>query len=208
MTDAIGSLDVAWAVADRPRSGENVSGDRHLVQRRGEQVLAVVVDGLGHGPVAAEAAERALAALAGSKSWHLVDMFQLCHLALSGSRGVVMSAAVLDLQLATVTWSGIGNVEGVVITPGRAGKDSLTTRSGVVGYDIPRLYAPTHAIAPGSCLVLATDGIKPGFDTSVRPGEAPERSAQRILADHGHSNDDALVLVLLTRDGRSHVPGP
>jgi len=49
VTDAIGSLDVAWAVADRPRSGESVSGDRHLVQRRGEQVLAVVVDGLGHG---------------------------------------------------------------------------------------------------------------------------------------------------------------
>ena len=48
-----------WAVAFRPAPGELVCGDRHLVREQEGLVLAAVVDGLGHGTSAAEAAEAA-----------------------------------------------------------------------------------------------------------------------------------------------------
>jgi len=202
------ALEVEWAVAEKPRTGESESGDRHLVEQRGDRLLAGVIDGLGHGSAAGEVAERALAAIAKAPEWRLEDLFGRCHEALRGSRGAVMSLALLDLAQATVTWAGIGNVEGLLMAPAGAGKDSLTARSGVVGYEMPALRPITLPLPAGSSLVLATDGIKPGFEARLRLGERAERAATRILANHSHSDDDALVLVVVTRDGRSLASGP
>jgi len=201
------ALEVEWAVAEKPRTGESESGDRHLVEQREGRLLAAVIDGLGHGAAAGEAAERALAAMAKAPEWRLEDLFERCHAALLGSRGAVMSLAVLDLDQATVTWAGIGNVEGLLMAPAGAGKESLAARSGVVGYEVPALRPTTLPVAPGSSLVLATDGINPGFEAGPRQGEPAEGTAQRILADHSRSDDDALVLVVVTRDGRSLASG-
>ena len=41
---------IEWGVATRALPGQAESGDRHLVQRFPDGVLAAVVDGLGHGP--------------------------------------------------------------------------------------------------------------------------------------------------------------
>jgi len=45
----------------------------------------------------------------------LVSLVQKCHEALRPTRGVVLSLALIDFQLGTLTWLGIGNVQGVLI---------------------------------------------------------------------------------------------
>ena len=194
-------------MAGKPRPGETESGDRHFFERRDSQVLAAVVDGLGHGSAAAEAACRAVAVLGGTADWRLEELFQRCHKALLGSRGVVMSCALLDLDRGAVTWAGIGNVEAILMAPGASSKQTLAVRSGVIGYEVPALHVATAAVVAGSWLVLATDGVKPGFDARVRLDETPESNARRIVADHGRSNDDALALVLWVGDGRLFAAG-
>src|SRR5690606_27727635 len=47
----------------RPARGEQVAGDAALVRELGPSTLLAVIDGLGHGPPAAEAAARAVEVL-------------------------------------------------------------------------------------------------------------------------------------------------
>jgi negative regulator of sigma-B (phosphoserine phosphatase) len=51
---------VEWSTAVQVREGEIMSGDHYLICRAGgERVLVAVVDGIGHGPEAAEASQLA-----------------------------------------------------------------------------------------------------------------------------------------------------
>jgi len=50
-------------------------------------------------------------------------------------------------------------------------------------------------ISRGDTLVFVTDGIYSDFVLNLSALEAPQKSADRILAEHRRGNDDALVLV-------------
>ena len=154
---------IEWAVATLALPGQTESGDLHLVKPLSCGTLVAVVDGLGHGVEAAAAARRAVATLGENADEFLLPLVERCHAALHGSRGVVMSLAYLHAGRHTLTWLGVGNVEGVLkyadgaVQPARA---SLITRGGIVGSELPRLRAEVLRVAPGDLLIFATDGIK------------------------------------------------
>jgi phosphoserine phosphatase RsbX len=122
-----------------------------------------------------------------------------CHEALVRTRGVVMTLAWFDLEAATLTWTGVGNVEARLLradaAPGVAPESALI-KGGVVGYSLPGVRPTTTPLASGDTLVLATDGISSGFASSLAPGVAAQDLAERILARHGRGTDDALVVVV------------
>jgi hypothetical protein len=78
---------------------------------------------------------------------------------------------------------------------GRVREERLLLRAGVVGQKLPPLRAVRLATGPGDTLVLATDGVRSGFEAVLAPGRAPAQLAEAILAGHGRDTDDALVLV-------------
>src|SRR5205823_4595645 len=102
---------VEWAVAQRALPGESVSGDRHVVLPHRRGVTLAVIDGLGHGTEAAKAAELAAATLRRMPENNLLAHLNCCHLALTNSRGVVMTLAEFNLRDHTLTLCGVGNVE-------------------------------------------------------------------------------------------------
>src|SRR5882762_163907 len=121
---------IEWGVATLALPGEAQSGDLHLVQPAGTGVLVAVVDGLGHGVEAATAAQAAVAALERHASESPVALIERCHRALHGTRGAVMSVAVLGRSDASMTWVGVGNVEGLLVhgdgaAQSRSGRESL-----------------------------------------------------------------------------------
>src|SRR5712671_7206875 len=106
-------LDYGVAMATQP--GQEVQGDRYLVQPFGSGTVVAVIDGIGHGAEAAGAATLArdtIALLAGSSVLHMI---QACHDALRNTRGVVMSVASFDAAEHTMVWAGVGNVEGLLL---------------------------------------------------------------------------------------------
>ena len=111
-----------------------------------------------------------------------------------------MSVALLGHPDRSMTWLGVGNVEGLLLHgDGAAGsgfaRASLVTRGGIVGSELPRLHPVVLPIAPGDTLFFATDGIREGFAEGLPPEAAPQQLADQILARHGKGTDDALVLV-------------
>lgn len=193
-TPAPGVID--WGVATASRSGQRRSGDHHVVVEAADgSVLIAALDGLGHGNEAADAAERAALVLEEHAEESVIALMRRCHRELVGTRGVVMTLAQISPSDETLTWLGVGNVEGVLLRKrGEAPRESVLMRGGVVGYQLPPLSASIHALSRGDCIILATDGIRPEFSNGLSPEEAPQHLADRVLSEFRREEDDALVL--------------
>jgi len=192
-----------YAVAGRALGGERQSGDASLVQATASGVLVAVVDGLGHGDEAAAAAAVAIRTLREHAGEPVASLLRCCHEAMRLTRGAAVTLAALDADQQTLSWTGVGDVEAVLI-PSRQGppreKLCLTNRGGVVGYRLPVVEARVVPVYPGDLLILATDGIDGRFvSDEMPPHGAPDHLAHAILDRHGKATDDALVLVLRWR---------
>lgn len=187
---------VEWGVACRALAGERESGDAFVVRACDGGVLLAVVDGLGHGPEAAEASDAAAVALSSSTSASLPGLIEDCHEAMRGTRGAVMSLVLVTPG--QLEWIGVGNVEASLVR--REGAlarrvDSALLHGGVVGYQLPRLHARRVEVSAGDLMLLATDGIAPDFLEGLATRSRPSVIAAQVLNDFGRTNDDALVLV-------------
>jgi hypothetical protein len=186
------SAVLEWAVAARPFPGEHVSGDAAIVSPVGDRTVVAAVDALGHGPEAARVAARAASVVEEFASEDVASIVRRCHEALRGTRGAAISAASFSAD-GTMTWLGVGNVEGRLVRGRRA--DEVLLGSGVAGAALPPLAPVTIPVARGDVLAFATDGIDGGFADWLDVSGTPQRIADRILADHGKPVDDALVVV-------------
>ena len=189
---------IEWGVAMRTLPGEAQCGDVHLVKPIASGVLLAFADGLGHGEEAAAAARAAVTALERHAGESPLALVERSHRALHGTRGAVLSLALVNRHERSLTWLGVGNVEGTLLygTDGaRRRRATLITRGGIVGSELPRLQPETLRVAPGDTLIFATDGIREGFAEGLPPEATPQQVADHILAQHGKGTDDALALV-------------
>lgn len=187
-----------WSVAARPISGQSVSGDFHLVKACDHRVLVAVIDGVGHGSEAAAAARMAADILGNFTREPAISLIKRCHQALAQTRGVVLTVAKLNPVENTVTWLGVGNVEGRLLradTGASHPRESVLLRGGLVGCQLPELAASVIPVAAGDLLIMATDGIHAAFEDGINFNETPRQIADNILGRHCKGNDDALVLV-------------
>jgi phosphoserine phosphatase RsbX len=186
-------------VAARTRPGESESGDRHVVKRFRNGALVAAVDGLGHGADAATAAQVAAATLEQHADESVIPLLERCHASLTGTRGVVLSLGKFSWRDRTLTWLGVGNVEGLLLHCEAGGgppdRQALVLRGGVVGHQLPFLRALVIPVSAGDTLIFATDGIRSGFAEGLVLSDPPTKIANRILALHAKDTDDALVLV-------------
>jgi serine phosphatase RsbU (regulator of sigma subunit) len=189
---------VDWGVAARALGGGPISGDQFAVVGQAGRVLLAVIDGLGHGHGAQVAALTAVSTLQRHADDDLATLIRRCHERLRPTRGAVMCLAALNLAAAELTWIGVGNVEASLFRLDGHGPDRrqvLFQRGGVVGYSLPSIHLTTTSIDDGDVLVLATDGVRSDFHRSIRAASDSQQIADQILASHGRSTDDALVLV-------------
>jgi hypothetical protein len=170
-----------------------------MVMDSGGRALVAAIDGLGHGPEAAVAARSAAEALERHPGKPVIELFERCHESLRGTRGAVITLALFDGGQGTMSWAGVGNIEGTLLRAepgeGRRPRESVMLVGGVPGHQLPALRPNELSVSPGDMLVLATDGVRGGYLDLVDTNEAPQRLADQLLADYGKGTDDALVLV-------------
>ena len=188
-----------WAVATRCRRGEDTTGDLAVLTLLPDGALVAAIDGVGHGGEAAHAALKAGDIVRERPSHDLVLLADRCHSALRDTRGAAISLAFISPRKGAMTWLGVGNVEGRVLSGDPSAtrpKGSLALRSGVAGHELPRVRTATLEIRPGDVLVLATDGIDAAFGDSLDVSGSAHAIAERIVAAHWKPTDDALVVAV------------
>jgi negative regulator of sigma-B (phosphoserine phosphatase) len=161
--------------------------------------IVAVADGLGHGYEAAIAAKVAINTLTARADLPLLNAMRSCHEALIKTRGVAICVAYLEWSDETVTWLSIGNVAALLLHAddrGRIQREHVLMRNGVVGHRLPPLRSAIHPVRRDDLLIFATDGVREGFEKSVRFSAPPQEIADHILARYGKVTDDALVLVV------------
>jgi hypothetical protein len=170
-----------------------------------------VIDGLGHGPPAAEAAQRAVAAIAGHASEAIERLVLRCHRELASTRGAAMALASVD-RLGTMEWIAVGNVEAAVVRgvnqPYARRAETVFHGAGVVGHQLPTLHVGTTTIGVGDLLVMASDGVASAFLDDEEPCRSPQQHSEHLLSRYGKEFDDALVLVALFGAEAMPTPNP
>jgi negative regulator of sigma-B (phosphoserine phosphatase) len=179
--------------------GEGRSGDVALFAASERGGLVAVIDGLGHGDAAADAAEAAAEVLEANVELPAQRLLERCHEALRRTRGAVMTLAWFDLEARTMAWTGVGNVEARFVRAGDRGDArhaSPVVLGGVVGYNLPQVRMGSIPLEPGDAVALATDGVAADFSQSLESGISAQELAERVLERHGKGNDDALAVVV------------
>src|SRR5437660_9663275 len=183
--ETLDKLIVEWGVASQTLAGEVESGDETVVKIFPHGALLAALDGLGHGEEAAAAANWAVRVLQSSENESIISLLKRCHECLRSTRGVVISLAGFNAVDQTMTWVGVGNVEGVLLRADRAvspSHESLLLRGGMVGRRLPLVQAAIVPVMRGDTLIFATDGVRTEFAQRRVLDGGPQQIADRILA--------------------------
>ena len=190
---------IEWAATWRPLPGQDVCGDRSIaVDVNGTAALIGVLDGLGHGEPAADAADCGVQILGDARGEPLDTLVKSCHRGLSSTRGAAITLARIDFHTDTLSWVGIGNVAADLVAKHPTGvevRSSVRLAGGIVGYRIPEALAPQDfQMHPGDLLVIASDGIDENHLDDIDFAAPALTIAEQILHSHARATDDALVL--------------
>jgi hypothetical protein len=188
---------IKWGIAQRALAGQTVSGDRYLMHAGPDRILMAVVDGLGHGEEAAEAAEAAMATIETYHQEPVISLLRRCHAALRCTRGAVISIASIDAIYESMVWLGVGNVEGIILRAERTTipeQEHIPLLPGVVGYQLPRLRAVVTPMNRGDLIIFYTDGIRGDALSHPIARNSPQQIARRLCSEFNKGTDDALVL--------------
>lgn len=194
---------LSLGVIGLPIVGERVSGDAWAAADSKERSVLMVVDGLGHGVLAATAARAAVRAFhqnVGASSERLVAAL---HEALRGTRGGAV--AIVDVRWPDrhLEFAGVGNVSAGFYTP--RGSRSFVSLSGTLGVEIRRVQAFDYEWSPDGVLVVHSDGLGTRWEMSSYPGllsRDPSVIAAVLYRDHVRRRDDVTVLVARERPAR------
>lgn len=188
-------------VVSEPIAGEDVCGDGWGVRLCSDHVIFMVVDGLGHGILAAEAAREAERSLAAATRDSLVEIIQDTHLTLRKTRGAAFALAKIDSQKGLLSFAGVGNIGASIVGPGSS--RSMASHNGILGQQMERIQEFTAPWNPGNILVMHSDGLTSRWDLERYPGiwnRHPSLIAAVLHRDFCRGRDDVTVLVAKTAD--------
>jgi anti-sigma regulatory factor (Ser/Thr protein kinase) len=183
-------------VVSIPIKGEDVCGDGWGVKKTAESMLLMVVDGLGHGILAAEAAQEAQRIFRESRGDSPSPILQDSHDALKKTRGAAMAIASLNIETQLLSYAGVGNISASIVTP--AGSRGMASHNGTVGHHLQRIQEFAFPWTGNSILVMYSDGLRSGWDLNLYPGiwsKHPGLIAGILYRDFYRERDDVTVLV-------------
>lgn len=191
---------ITVGVATRPHPRESENGDGWTMHERGDVWRLAVIDGLGHGPLAAKAATAAKTVLDGAPDLDPVESIRRCHPVLTGTRGAAVSVASLNVRRGRLIYAGVGNVEARL----RIGDDdrSLVSFRGIVGGAVPTVRPFELELPPANWIfIMHSDGVSARFNLERAIAEIdhlnPQSLADALLAAQARLTDDATVLVAM-----------
>jgi anti-sigma regulatory factor (Ser/Thr protein kinase) len=186
-------------VVSVPIKGEDVCGDGWGARKTSDSILLMVVDGLGHGIPASDAAREAERIFSESQS-NPTAILQDSHDALKKTRGAAMAVVSLNLENRLATFAGVGNIGGSIVTP--TSSRGMASHNGTVGHHVPRVQEFTFPWNEDSLLIMHSDGLKSGWDLKPYPGiwsKHPGLIAGMLYRDFSRERDDVTVLVARNR---------
>jgi anti-sigma regulatory factor (Ser/Thr protein kinase) len=195
-TPVVGRIEIG--ALSLPLAGEEESGDGWAVATDENGASLMGVDGLGHGPIAAEAALAAITSLEKSPSAEPARVIDNAHNVMRATRGAALAAARIDFERDEVRFAGIGNI-GACVYDDEGVRRQLVSHNGIVGNNMRKVQEFTVPCAPGALCILHSDGLSTQWSLESYPGlqaRHPALIASVLMRDFARARDDAMVLVV------------
>jgi anti-sigma regulatory factor (Ser/Thr protein kinase) len=192
-----GSPVIGRAGLIRPITGETECGDDFAAVQAGATVTAILCDGLGHGPLAAAAASRAVAAVLDQPDGEPAALLERVHRRMAGTRGGAVGIVQLTDSGSVARFAGLGNIAASILSDGT--RKSMLSVPGIAGFQARVIRQFDYDVPAGAAVILHSDGISSRWAVAAVPGLAardPLVIAAVLLAEAGQHRDDAGVLVL------------
>mgnify|MGYP001293292835 CR=1 FL=1 len=177
---------------------ETVCGDAWFLSRDGERTSGVLVDGLGHGLLAAESADAGIAAAAEIPELAADEVLARMHARMSSTRGGAAAAFVHEPESGVVRFAGVGNIAAAIHEPGQATR-GLASHPGIVGSQYRRAPAFVVPATPGALLLMHSDGLQTRWSLSQYEGlvyRHPALVLAVLLRDFDRGRDDTGALAV------------
>lgn len=185
-----------------PKRGEQISGDKWAIERTANYLYCMVIDGLGHGVEASDAARLAKKRFLENLNAPPSEVLKTIHLSLRGSRGAVGAVARIDFERGVVDYSGLGNIAGIVSTSDQ--RKHMVSMNGTLGYEGRKINQLSIPWNPSSVMVMHSDGLDSKTFHSL--DDVREEPAQIIAGwlymRHAKSIDDETILVVKQSRGK------
>ena len=179
-----------------PIQGESVCGDAWSTERIEGRSTYIVADGLGHGPLAAEAAVEAVRIFHIFPHYAPERLLAEIHAALGKTRGAAVSIAEILVDKQVLNYAGAGNIVAAICSGGKT--RSLVSMNGTVGHSVAKLQQFSYPWPPESALIMHSDGLATRWNVEQYPGLAsrhPALLAGVLFRDFCRKRDDATILV-------------
>lgn len=205
-------VPVRIGVVCTPLAGEIACGDAWLVERTRHGFLVALVDGLGHGPDAAVAADSAIHMIRKNVERAPAEMLELANGSLRPTRGAAIQIATVDLRAQELRSAGVGNISTSVIYDDQS--KSIPSQPGIVGHQMPKVREVVFPWKADSLLAMHSDGVSGRWSIDKYPGlrqRDPSLAAAVLYRDFARPRDDATILMLRelkTADARSRSDAP
>lgn len=180
-----------------PIRGETVCGDQWTFVAQDGRMLLCVVDGLGHGKPAYEAAHKATQTVQERPDGSPDQVLQWMHGALRSTRGAAGAVAELGFAERKVRYAGIGNIAGFLLTA--QSSRGMVSLNGTLGAEARRFQTFDYPLAEGAHVVMHSDGLSSRWDPQRYPGllaRDPSMIAGVLYRDYTRGRDDATVVVV------------
>jgi anti-sigma regulatory factor (Ser/Thr protein kinase) len=179
-----------------PIRGEEVCGDAWAIRSIPDGMLMLVVDGLGHGMLANEAAQEATRVLAETRSVEPHHIILEVHAALKKTRGAAMAIAKLELDNRVLKFAGVGNISASIVSAGST--RGLLSHNGTLGQIATRVQEFTYPWNPQGMVIMHSDGLATKWNLEEYPGIWTKHAsiiAAILHRDFSRGRDDVTVFV-------------
>jgi anti-sigma regulatory factor (Ser/Thr protein kinase) len=190
-----GKSGARYGAVNVPFEGEIECGDAWSLMPDSEGFALFVVDGLGHGAFAAEAARVAIEAFHLNPFVPPQETMVRANGLMSKTRGG--AAACARVAGDRVSFAGIGNISAALVSPGKS--QGLVSHNGTLGRNQRRNQQFEYRREPGALLIMHSDGLSARWDIRNRAdllNRHPAIIAAAIYREHGRGSDDATVVVV------------
>lgn len=187
-----------WGAVTTPAPGEEAIGDTWRLRSEGSSMSMLVADGLGHGPLAAEASGTAARVFENEAFDAITPYFAKAHAAMRSTRGAAVAVAVCPGDNSQLTYCSIGNIAASILTRGGVHK-RLMSHNGTVGAEMRTAKPLSYDWSAGDRLVAHSDGLTTRWMLKDYPDLMqyhPAVVAAVLHRDQLRGRDDATIVVL------------
>jgi anti-sigma regulatory factor (Ser/Thr protein kinase) len=195
------SKDQRVGVVHVALEGHQECGDTWRVVQAPGHLVALVIDGLGHGHEAAAAANLGGEAFEKTPLAEPSTLMVELNVAMAGSRGGAAAVAHYDTATNALRYAGIGNIAAFLINASRS--KGLASQPGIVGLQVRKVHTFSIEDVRPDLLIMHSDGIQSRWNLQTYPGvlhRHPAIIAALLHRDFCRGRDDATILVIAIGD--------